>query len=306
MSYFSISRGSAVTDFSSYYDSSSQVTIDLYERGLLHFYTQDLGVSEAAVTWRNGVIALNLDVLPLGMRAAERLLAINYARGLRDRITSARRCVLRFGNCVGKKAFHKLEDSYNAALQSMIPLMATANFVSTFVDPKDELMKSLLAHVPEVSVSMLMSQPQQTPVLRTLEIATLKLLSGRWTLGHYFRSAAFLNEMDPRLFYFQLEQIDGLIELIREQYSEPLVAYHQLLRQETERQERVRLGRGLAKTGTVDQALLQLLFASIDIEESRHYWQARFTRDAARCCLLLDLPMQTAGLDGIRDSLKGI
>lgn len=306
MSYYSPNRGMAISDFGAFYLSSCRATIDLYQRGLTHFYVHDLRIPAHHVKLRGGVITVPLDLLPCGVTVRNHLLEVQYSEQVAQRLSKACRMVMRFGNVVDRKVYHRLQVDYTNAVDAMIPLMATSNFVKTFVDPDDVLFKQALSGMPVDTTEFLISQPKATPFLRVLEMATLKVVSGRWSMGRFFRAAAFLHEMDPRMFYFQLEQIDDLVEPIRQAHADPGAAYLSLLQIEIARKTKLRRLRAQAVRRTVTSGHLNLFFAAIDIEEARHYWQARFTRDLYRCGLFLDLPIEATGLTALTRTLKDI
>lgn len=306
MGFYFSNRGKVVSDFESYYLTSCQATLDLYRDGILAFYTNDCSIPMACISTTNNIVTIDSTLLPSPRALLGHFVDTDYTTQIKRRTGKCIRSIYKLCRSVETCDYSSLDESFSNATNYMILLMATSNFVKTFIDIDDSMFIELLSNLKADEVDILISQPSCTPFLRTLELGTLKYLYKRWDFGRFFEEVAFLKYMDPSDLYLSINELDKFANDFLEPSQDPSAKYIKLKESEQGRKRRIIELRNKALRTSHFPKELNIFFMSLDIEEARHYWQARYTKEFCKCCMLIGQSFTDTSIQKLRDLLKEI
>ncbi|ELE7141942.1 hypothetical protein RB981_002710 [Vibrio cholerae] len=303
MSFFTIHNDKAVSDFESYYISTSAITFDLYNQGIMYFYENDIEIPYSYDEERSVVTAQLADVHNYEQHACT-LVDKDYRSQVMKRIYECARASFSFNQAYRYKRYDLFESTFRHYVEKIIPLMATANFYPNFVDPDDDRIENVFRqHDPRTS-QFLLSQPELCPFLKLLEFGQLKVESGLWTSSELHQRRLFLLDLDVTDYFADANIVKTALPRICTSVDEAKALLKQRIEEESLRKKKVHALRRTYLTG--QSSLASVFFSSIDVEESRHYWQAKFTIDASRLCITMGLPLIDTTIEQLTAALREI
>jgi hypothetical protein len=234
-----------------------------------------------------------------------RLIENRFNESLYERVSNTSRCAIKFSKAIKNKRYEQFERLFSAYLESIVSLMAMANFYPNYIDPDDKYILNWLAKFDDETSIALQSQPTVCPFLKLVEFGRLKVHSGLWDRLEFSNRRMFLCNIDVIDFF----GVENLVDrYLPSDNSNSSASKKELISGITN--EKTRKSRIISLREKVllehPSDLAQLFFTFVDSEEIRHYWQARFLFDVSRLVLLIGLPLSNTPLSEITKSLKEI
>ncbi len=308
MSYYYRSNDLAVTDFDTFYVGTCQVQLDLYREGIKYFYTHELGIDKSEVSQTNNIISVPHVHLGDGQALAQRLISRRYPERLNVLNARVALSVSRLSRSIHDACDPHLYTTYRRARAALIELMASSNFAKTYIDTTGSQLLRLTAEatLAPQEREVVLGQPGVMPFLKWLEGGALKVRDGHWSTDHYMRFAYFLQYSDLSEYLLSLEKMDGFIQSICNNPALNKLPYRGYRHQEALRRAEVKRLRKRCLITSSEPPLLQLLLTAIDMEEVRHYWQARAIKEFGLLMIKYGLPIQHTSLHELDELLKGL